>query len=97
MSTYFLLCNFTDQGARAVKDIPKRRAAARELGKSLGVEIKAGHLALGTYDLILHTEAPSDEAIAKFVLTVASKGNIRTTTVKVFSEAEVDKIVAAIA
>ena len=97
MSEYVLLCNFTDQGVKGIKDVPKRRAAAREIGKSLGVEIKSSHLALGAYDLILHAEAASDEAMAKFVLSVASKGNVRTTTVKVFSEAETDKIIAAIA
>jgi len=97
MTTYFLLCNFTDQGARTLKDVPKRRAAARELAKGLGVEIKAGHLALGKYDLILEIHAPSDEAIAKFVLAMASKGNIRTHTVRVFSEAEADKMYASIA
>jgi uncharacterized protein with GYD domain len=96
MSAYVLLCNFTDQGVRNIKDAPKRRAAAREIGKSLGVEIKSGHLAFGPYDLILHAEAPNDEAMAKFVLSVASKGNVRSTTVKVFSEAETDKIIAAI-
>ena len=53
MATYVLLCNFTDQGIRAVKDSPKRRAAARELGKKFGVELKAGYLAMGTCDLIL--------------------------------------------
>ena len=97
MATYFLLCNFTDQGARAIKDVPKRRAAAKEMGKSLGVEIKAGHLALGTYDLIVQAEAASDEAIAKFVLSLATKGNVRTTTVRAFSAPEVDKLLAAIA
>ena len=97
MSAYVLLCNYTDQGVRSIKDAPKRRAAAREIGKSLGVEIKSAHLALGKYDLILHAEASNDEAMAKFVLSVASKGNLRTTTVRVFSEPETDKILAAIA
>jgi len=91
-----LLCNYTDQGIRNIKDVPKRRTAARELGKSLGVEIKAGYMALGTYDLIVHAEAASDEAMAKFVLSLASKGNVRTTTLKVFAQAETDKIIAAI-
>lgn len=96
MSAYVLLCNYTDQGVRTVKDVPKRRAAARELGKKLGVEIKAGYMALGVYDLIVHAEAASDEAMAKFVLSLAAKGNVRTTTVKVFPEAEADKIIAAV-
>ena len=97
MSTYFLLLNYTDQGIRTVKDGPKRRAAARELAKSFGVEIKAVYLAMGIYDLIVHTEASSDEAIAKFALSMGAKGNHRSHTVKVFAEAEADKIFAAVA
>lgn len=96
MSAYMLLCNFTDQGVRTIKERPNRRAAARELGKKLGVDIKAGYLAIGTYDLIIHAEATSDEAMAKFLLSLASKGNLRTTTIKVFTEEEFDKIVAAV-
>jgi uncharacterized protein with GYD domain len=97
MATYVLLCNYTDQGIRAVKDSPKRRAAAKEMGKKLGVEMKAGYLAMGTYDVVLIVEAAADEAVAKWVLSLASKGNVRTTTIKVFPEAEMDKILAALA
>ena len=93
MSTYMLLCNFTEQGVRTIKEMPQRRAAARELGKKFGVDIKAGYLAMGTYDLIIHAEAASDEAIATYLLSLASKGNVRTTTVKVFPEAAIDKII----
>jgi len=91
-----LLCNFTDQGVRNIKDAPSRRAAAREMGKKLGVDIKAGYLAMGTYDLLIHAEAASDEAMATFVMSLAAKGNVRTTTLKVFPEAQYDKIVAAL-
>ena len=78
MSAYMLLCNFTDQGVRTIKEMPQRRAAARELGKKLGVDIKAGYLAIGIYDLIIHTEATDDEAMAKFLLSLAALGNVRT-------------------
>ena len=91
MSAYMLLCNFTDQGVRTIKEVPQRRAAARELGKKLGVDIKAGYLAMGTYDLIIHTEAKDDEAMAKFLLSLAALGNVRTNTIKVFPEADVDR------
>jgi uncharacterized protein with GYD domain len=96
MATYVLLCNYTDQGIRNVKDSSKRRAAAKELGKKLGVEIKTAYLAMGVYDIILIAEAATDEAVARWALTLASKGNVRTTTVKAFPEAEFDKILAAI-
>jgi len=98
MAAYMLLCNFTDQGVRNIKEAPSRRAAAaRELGKKCGVEIKVGYLAIGPYDLVIHVEAPTDEALATFLLSLASKGNVRTTTLKLFPEAEYDKIVGAVA
>src|SRR5262245_41588728 len=97
MATYIVLCNYTDQGIRSVKESPKRRAAARELGKQLGVDMKAAYLAMGTYDLVLILEAATDDAVAKWTLSTASKGNVRTTTIKVFPETEMDNILAAIA
>ena len=93
MSMYMLLCNYTDQAIRNMKDMPSRREAAREKAKKLGVEIKAAYLALGAYDLIVHLDAPDEETVAKFVLSLASAGNLRTTTIKVFPEAEFEKIV----
>src|SRR5262245_50712212 len=97
MPAYMLLSNFTDQGVRTIKDAPKRRAAARELAKKLGVEIKVAYLAIGPYDLVIHAEAPNDDALATYLLSLASKGNVRTTTLKLFGEAEFDKIAAAVA
>jgi uncharacterized protein with GYD domain len=97
MPAYMLLCNFTDQGVRNVKEVPKRRAAVRELATKLGVDIKASYLAIGPYDLVIHAEAPSEEALATFLLSIGSRGNLRTTTLKVFPEAEYDKIVGAVA
>jgi uncharacterized protein with GYD domain len=86
MAQYMLLGNFTDQGVRTIKDAPKRRAAAR-----------TGYLAIGPYDLVIHVDAPNDEALATFLLSLGSKGNVRTITLKVFPEAEYDKIVGAVA
>jgi uncharacterized protein with GYD domain len=41
-------------------------------------------------------EASNDEALATFLLSLASKGNVRTTSLKLFPEAEFDKIVAGV-
>jgi uncharacterized protein with GYD domain len=72
------------------------RAEAQEIGKKLGVEVKAGFSAMGAYDLILHVEAPSDDALSKWALSIASRGNIRTNTIKVYPAAEFDTIIAGI-
>ena len=96
MSMYMLLCNYTEHAVTNMKEMPKRRAAAREKAKKLGVEIKAAYLALGVYDLIVHLEAPNEETVAKFVLSLASMGNLRTTTVRLFPEAEHEKIISGL-
>ena len=96
MATYILLASYTDQGARTVKESPKRLDAARELAKQFGAQLKDMHLTFGAYDMVVTVEAPDDAAMAKFNLAVASRGNIRTTTLKAFSEADFRKIVGSL-
>ncbi len=96
MSAYMLLCSYTDQGVRTIKEMPNRRAAAREKASKLGVEIRHAWLALGAYDFILQLEARDEETIAKFVLSLATMGNLRTTTVRLFSDTDYEKIVSGI-
>jgi uncharacterized protein with GYD domain len=45
-------------------------------------------MTFGPYDFVHHYEAPNDEAMAKFVMTLASFGNIRTTVMRAWDESE---------
>lgn len=92
MSSYCILLNFTDQGMRTIRDGAKRIDAARDLAGSLGVEFTDLRLCLGSYDVMIQLEAPNDEAVAKFVLAAGARGNVRTTTLKTFSEKEYRKL-----
>jgi uncharacterized protein with GYD domain len=47
MPTFIMTGTWTDQGIRAVKEVPKRAQAARDLAKKLGVEIKQVYLTSG--------------------------------------------------
>ncbi len=96
MATYISLINYTDQGIRNVKDSPNRQDAAKALAQNLGGEFKQIYLTLGAYDLVVVLELPDDAAAAKFALTVGAHGNIRTTTLKAFNEAEFRDIFAAL-
>ncbi len=96
MPTYVSLINYTDQGIRNVKDSPKRLDAAKKLLKDMGGEMKAFYLTMGGYDIVTVAEAPNDETVAKFVLALASSGNVRTTTMKAFPEAEYRKLIAGL-
>ena len=94
MPTFVVTANWTDQGVRAIKDVPKRTKAARELGKKLGVEIKHAFLTTGDSDLLLILDAPDGGNVAKFALAISSLGNVRTRTARAWPEAEYVKMVS---
>ncbi len=94
MSTYILLANYTDQGIRTIRESPGRVDAAQALIRELGGEMKQFYLTMGTHDMVVITELPSDEAAAKLALKLGSLGNVRTTTLKAFTEPEYRTLIA---
>ena len=86
MPTYIMLVNFTDQGLKGVKEVPNRQDKSRETAKQFGVERKTVWMTFGPYDFVHVYEAPNDEAMAKFVMTLASFGNVRTTVMRAWDE-----------
>ena len=96
MGTYISLVNWTDQGIKSVKDSPGRLDGARQLAKKHGCQMTQFFMTIGPYDMVAMLEAPDDESAAKFSLALASSGNVRTTTLKAFSEDAYRKIIAGI-
>ncbi|MBV8635167.1 MAG: GYD domain-containing protein, partial [Burkholderiaceae bacterium] len=76
MVTYISLLNFTDQGARSVKDTVKRFESAVKTGQEYGVTFKRGHWTMGQYDLVIEVEAKDEASLAAFTLAMASQGNV---------------------
>jgi len=96
MPTYMSLLNFTDQGIRNIKESPKRLDATRKALNKLGGELKAFYLTQGTYDGVVIFEVPDEATLTRFLLTTGSAGNVRTTTVRAFTEEEYRKHIAAL-
>lgn len=96
MAHYILLLNWTEQGARNVKDSPKRLDAARDLAKKMGCTFGSFHMTMGAYDMVVTMDAPDDDTMAKFALSMVAAGNIRSTTLKAFSEDAYRKIISAV-
>ena len=94
MPTYVTLGRFTAKGAADMRSLPARIQANRELARANGGEIKAVYAALGQYDLITVFEAPSDEAAVIGAAAVAMGGNLTTETMRVFTEPEIEQLVA---
>jgi uncharacterized protein with GYD domain len=96
MATYLSLFNWTDQGIRSVKESPKRLDSTRKALKKLGGELRAFHMLQGQYDGALLFDVPDDAALTKFLLTIGTAGNVRTTTLRAFTEEEFLKHIAAL-
>lgn len=96
MAKYIVLINYTQQGISKVKDSPHRAEAARALARECGAEMKDVYLTLGDTDLVAHVEADSDEAMARFALAVGSQGNVRSKTLRAFTEDEFREIVQSL-
>lgn len=94
MPTFILALSWTDQGVRSVKDSPKRLGAGKELAKKMGVEIKQTFLTSGDQDLLVIVESPSGDNVAKFALALSALGNVRTRTMRAWSESEYQKIMS---
>jgi uncharacterized protein with GYD domain len=93
MPTYVMLANWTDQGARQVKESPKRVDTARRALTEMGGEFKSLYMTMGDYDLIVIYEAPDDAVAARFTLLLGEMGSVRTRTLKAFPEAAYREII----
>jgi len=97
MATFILLVNFTDQGIRNLKDSIARADAFKDMAKKAGVTVKDIYWTLGQTDIVAFCEAPDDETMTAVSLSLASKGNVRPTTMRAFSLDEARKIMAKVA
>ena len=96
MPTYITLARWTQQGVEKIKESPARLDAFKRLVKSAGGEVKAFYMVTGRYDIVTVVEAPSDDVVAKVALATASKGSLKTETLRAFTEDEYRKIIAAL-
>ena len=94
MPTFIMSLNWTEQGIRGVKDAPKRSAAARELAKKVGIEIKQLYLTSGDSDLVAIVDTPNGDNVAKFAMALGSLGNVRSKTARAWSESEFTKLIS---
>ena len=96
MATYVVLLNFTDQGIRNVKDTTKRADAFKEVAKSAGVTVKEMYWTLGQYDIVAIIDAPDDVVVTTLGLGLGKEGNVRTQTLRAFSQADINAILSKV-
>lgn len=87
MPHYVVLANFTDEGVRNARDLPKQVERANQAAAAAGIKVQR-FFTLGQYDIVVLVEAPNDEAVALTALAIAGQGHVRTATLKAFTEEE---------
>jgi uncharacterized protein with GYD domain len=92
MATYILLATYTEQGIKGIKDTVKRTDNVKELAKKTGCTMKESYWTLGAYDVVAVFEAPDDDTMTAFSLSVAKLGNVKTQTLRAFSSKEMGGI-----
>ena len=96
MATYVTLLRYTQQGIQNLSEAPTRLDAAKEGFRKMGAELKEYYATTGQYDAVVISEAPDDETFAKLSLAIGMQGNVRTETLRAFTEDEYRGIVAAL-
>lgn len=93
MSAYIVLYKFTDQGIHNVKETVKRVRAVKEAASAVGIRVIGTWWTEGRYDLLSISEVPDDETGMRFLLSLGMQGNVRTETMRAFSDEEMERIV----
>jgi uncharacterized protein with GYD domain len=96
MPTYVTLIRYTEQGIKTFKDLPSRLEETRKAGETAGAKLIAFYLTMGQYDAVVVSEAPDDETLAALALAAGGRGNVRTETLRAFTEDEAKRLAAAL-
>ncbi len=96
MPHFICFLNWTDEGAKNAKSISERHDAGHSLAASLGGKIVGDYVTTGQYDVVVILDMPDGDAMAKFALSVSTRGLARTTTVRAFPHEEISQIVSSL-
>jgi uncharacterized protein with GYD domain len=80
MSTYIMLSNLTDDGAKTVKGRPERIKEVNAEVEALGVKVVSQYAVLGPHDFVTIVEAPDSETIARVSIELGARGSVKILT-----------------
>ena len=86
MVTNVVLMKLTDQGIKDIKNAPQRIAANAKAIEALGGKMTGFYLTTGEYDYVAIVELPSDEVGMTFLLGLGAAGNVKTTTMRAYTQ-----------
>ena len=94
MPSFVVLYKFTDEGAKNAKDTVRRAKESRAVNEARGFTVRELFWTQGQYDIVAVVEAPDEAAMMAGLLNIAGAGNVRSETLRAFTEGEMEAIVA---
>jgi uncharacterized protein with GYD domain len=96
MARFISLISLTQHGEEEVKNTVDRANAFRAEAEKMGAEVKHVYWTLGSYDGVLIFEAPDDQTATTLMISLASKGKVRTQTMVAYDSGEMEKVLSQI-
>jgi uncharacterized protein with GYD domain len=96
MPTFVILGKYTEQGARNIRESPKREEAFRRACEKQNARVKDVYRTMGRYDIAAIVEAPDDVTMSSLLYSLGSFGNVRTETLRAFTQQETEAAFAKI-
>ncbi len=94
MASFIVLGTWTEQGIKQVSKAPDRIQITHSMVEKAGGSMQL-YYTFGEYDFVMVVELPTDEAMAIVIARLGSMGNVRTKTLKAWTEEEGAKILKA--
>lgn len=96
MASYLTLVNWTEQGIKNIKQGPDRLEAFKQATQAAGGRVIFFYMLMGEYDLATLIEVPDDDAATRVLLNLGALGNVRTKTMKAFTEDDFKRIIGSL-
>lgn len=88
MFHYIALIRFTEQGAKNIKESASRAHAFDAAAEKAGVKIEGQYWTVGAYDGVIILSADNENKLLHCLTELAARGNVRTETLRAFTDKE---------
>lgn len=92
MATFIALHTFTEKGVSGIKESPSRAASFRKAVESAGGSVRDIFWTVGRYDGMVVFSVPDETSATALLLSLGTKGNVRTQSLRAFDEREFSEV-----